>query len=116
MHCRAMRSLVAPLVLVLAFALGCGGDDSSSEEGAADAAAPTLTWANFAEEFMTTYCYECHGPGDTLRDYSLQDMVRGESASIRAGIISSQFPIGDGPFPSQAERDQLVEWLDDGAP
>ena len=58
---------------------------------------------------LVEHCYECHGPGDALRDYSELTMVQAESARIRSGIDSEQFPIGTGPKPSRAERDRLIE-------
>ena len=107
------------LLLVLALA-ACGGEDdggggAADAPGAAgDAAAPT--WTSFARGFFETYCFECHGPGDALRDFSLLEMVRAEATTIRAGIESGQFPIGDGPFPTSEERARLIAWIDSGTP
>jgi mono/diheme cytochrome c family protein len=74
------------------------------------------TWTSFAADYFETYCLQCHGPGDVLRDYSDLAMVRAESARIRSGTASGQFPIGSGPFPSDEQRDLLVAWIDAGTP
>ena len=107
---------------------GSGGSDSGSgSSGDTGAAAPT--WDNFASEFMETYCWECHGPGDTLRDYSVLAMVMAESNSIRCGTApvrlklkgcegepsAEQFPVGAN-LPGDDQRTRLVEWIDAGMP
>lgn len=84
------------------------------------------TWANFGEAFMAEYCAPCHD--EAPRDYTTVEGVRAELASIRCGTSdvmlddcgswppARQFPVGSGPFPSDAERARLVAWLDAGAP
>lgn len=96
--------------------------------GSSSTGAGADTWLSFANGFFTTYCHACHGPGDQLRDYSLLTEVMGESAKIRCGTAVTrpadcngapgpkQFPIGNGPKPSDAERDRLVAWIDAGLP
>lgn len=123
-----MRVLICA-VLVLALGAGaCGGD--SDEPGSADAAStsdasPALSWTSFGDDFFTRYCHDCHGAGDTLRDYSQLSMVRAEMDKIRCGVSAvslsgcsipaRQFPIGTGPMPTDAERGSLVQWIDEGA-
>jgi len=103
-----------------------GTSDSGSSEGTG-AAAPT--WENFAEGFLETYCWECHGPGDALRDYSVLAEVMAEASSIRCGTApvgsmldgcageppAGQFPIGTN-LPSDEERAILVQWIEAGLP
>jgi hypothetical protein len=90
------------------------------------------TWDNYAMGFFETYCWECHGAGDPLRDYTLLSAVMAESASIRCGVTPtalsdctgfpppSQFPIDNAtasnPKPSDPERTRLVQWIEAGAP
>ena len=129
---RFQRS-VAALVLALSLAAGCSGDDDAGMSGADAAAAvdgaATPTWSGFAAGFFETYCFACHGPGDTLRDFSLLEMVRAEADTIRcgvapeavsgcegAGVSPGQFPVGSGPKPSDAERWMIVSWIDGGTP
>ena len=81
------------ILLALTLALGACSSDSDSQD-APDAQAATVdaqsadTWENFALGFFTTYCHECHGPGDTLRDYSLLETVRGEESKIQCGVAT----------------------------
>ncbi|MEM7156013.1 MAG: hypothetical protein AAF799_24385 [Myxococcota bacterium] len=98
--------------------------DSSGETGAA---APT--WDNFAESFFESYCWECHGAGDALRDYTMLSVVESEAASIRCGTApvgsmldncageppAGQFPVG-ATLPTDEERQMLVDWIDAGLP
>jgi hypothetical protein len=120
------------IALVLVALAGCGGGDDGPAAADATTAAPdgeaAPTWDGFAEPFFAAYCHECHGPGDPLRDFSQLAMVRAEAEVIRCGVAARtqdgcagsvparQFPIGDGPLPSDAERDRIVAWIDDGAP
>jgi hypothetical protein len=113
--------LVAAAVVVVA----CGDNgEASSVDANVGADAPPLTWTSFAQDFMETYCYACHGPGDAMRDFSQLSMVRAEKDKIRCGVSptalsgctipAGQFPVGTGPKPSDAERNQLVQWIDEG--
>lgn len=125
---RVVHLLGAGLLAVLG-ASGCGSDDPNV---AADAAVVLEidaqvadTWTSFASGFIETYCHDCHGPGDALRDYSLLSSVQDERAKIRCGvspdslegcsISARQFPIGSGPKPEDDERRRLVQWIDNGA-
>ncbi|MGE0791063.1 MAG: hypothetical protein AB7S26_35655 [Sandaracinaceae bacterium] len=127
------RSLLA-LVCLLPF--GCdssapsdaGTDAGSLADGGAtvDAGPAGDTWTNFADEFMQTYCVECHAASP--KDFNSLDDVRANAATIRCGTSDvalsacgsfpppRQFPVGDGPFPSDTDRARLVGWLDAGAP
>jgi len=128
-----MRHVTIVFLAVFALTAGCGGDDDggggSSAPDAAVAsaadAAPSTTWTSFGKGFMETYCGACHGAGDSLRDYSLLSEVVREQGKIRCGVSpvaldgcsirSKQFPIGNGPKPSDELRQQLVDWIDQGA-
>jgi hypothetical protein len=117
------------LTLLFAILLAACGDDATPAADEPDAQVGP-TWTSFAANFLETYCHECHGPGDNLRDFSLLDMVRSEAAAIRCGVApasaqladcqglpaAEQFPIGGGPKPTEQERAMLVQWIDDGAP
>lgn len=134
-----MRTLVFSLLLVFA----CGddsSDDSPSDGGPVpvdattptDAVAPTDapegdTWGNWAMGFFATYCVGCHDGG--TRDYRTIDEVIRDQDGIACGVSPtaldrcgagspspSQFPVGSGPFPSDAERERLVAWIDAGLP
>lgn len=127
--------------LALVLALGCGDDDSAADPDlgpadggpiATDAAAPVDapeadTWNNYAMGFFATYCVACHDGG--TRDYRTIDEVIRDQDGIACGVSPvaldrcgagdpspSQFPVGTGPRPSDAERERLVAWIDAGLP
>ncbi|HZO13469.1 MAG TPA: hypothetical protein VFB62_09420 [Polyangiaceae bacterium] len=111
---------------------GAGGSAGASGGGGAGGAGTQDTWSNYAYGFFETYCFECHGPGDQLRDYSMFQAVQAESATIRCGVAPTllsgcdgspapnQFPISNATNsnqkPNAAERDRLVAWIDAGMP
>jgi len=105
-----------------------GGDGSGAE---ADAATTPDTWANYAKSFFATYCTSCHNPQDPMgRDYDIQANVAKDEAAMRCGVASTQdpawncgpspvarqFPIGNGPKPSDVERARIVAWINAGEP
>jgi hypothetical protein len=92
-----------------------------------------LTWTGFARDFFQTYCVSCHFPAGeaSLQDFNQYAVVQAYSATIRCGVAPdtgrllpgctgspapTQFPIGTGPKPTDAERLQVVAWIDAGAP
>ena len=105
------------------------GGSSTSSGSATETGAAGPTWESFAAGFFETYCWECHGPGDALRDYSMLSAVMMEATTIRCGTApvgamlsgcegeppAGQFPIGDN-LPTDDERTTLVEWIDAGLP
>jgi hypothetical protein len=109
---------------------GSSGDDGSS----ADGNAAGDTWTSYAQGFFTKYCVECHGAGNTNRDYTtITDVIRDKNI-IRCGVAAAQdpswncasfpppkqFPItdqaGTNPKPSDAERARIVAWITAGLP
>jgi hypothetical protein len=124
-----MTRIVMTLSIIgwLFMAAACNGDEAGASADAAPTAdaAEALTWTNFGADFFATFCGACHGPGDSLRDYSLLPMVQAEQAKIRCGVSptslagctipANQFPIGTGPKPTPEQRMELVRWIDEGA-
>ncbi len=95
--------------------------DASSDAGGDD------TWESYAADWMRRFCVECHAGG--RRDYTTPADVMRDAARIRCGVSpdrpldgcgasprARQFPIGDGPFPTDDERRRLVAWIDAGMP
>ncbi|MCI0632531.1 MAG: hypothetical protein L0206_01215 [Actinobacteria bacterium] len=94
------------------------------------------TWETFAADYVTTYCLDCHSPGfeaqavpftkGTGPSYILftndADLIRCRSTPRDcpqpdcADEPKEFFPIGEGPYPTNEERLQLVAWLAAGAP
>ena len=110
---------------------GPPSDDAGSAE---DAGGTGDTWATFSMGFFATYCVECHQDPTTpgRRDYRTIDHVRRDSVRTRCGVAPStapgcdaleprapaarMFPVGDGPFPMDDERQRIVDWIDSGLP
>jgi hypothetical protein len=120
---------------------GSAGADAAGGQGGrgADAAADTggaaaPTWDSFAKGFFTSFCVSCHNDdnsGVAARDYHLLANVMREKAEIACGVATaanairlscpaspraSQFPVGNGAKPTDAERDRLVQWIQAGTP
>lgn len=90
----------------------------------------TLTYANFGQAFMQSYCLRCHSSSvqggarngapsdhnyDVLSDIrSLADHIDLHAGSGPAGT-NEEMPEGD-PKPTVAERAKLSQWLACGAP
>ena len=123
------RNLFIPILCCFVVLCACSSDsDNSAEPDAAGEvidAAVSDTWDSFASAFFQVYCHECHGPGDSQRDYSLLETIRSEESKIRCGVSAvaiggctipaRQFPIGSGATPTDEERRRLVQWIEDGA-
>lgn len=118
------------MILALILAPACGGPEEGTPTGAECPEGSTLTWANFGQEFMTTYCTRCHAttltgsarqgaPGD--HNFDAPELVREQSEHIdwsaAAGpdAVNTDMPIG-APTPTEDERRKLGEWLACGAP
>lgn len=111
------------------FPVACGSSPNNPSPDLAQAQS-TYTWTSDAQTFFASYCVSCHKPGGQAQqqDFSQYDQVVANAATIRCGVASTmqsgcgsvpapkQFPIGNGPKPSDAARDALVAWIDAGLP
>jgi hypothetical protein len=129
----------AAALLLLALVFACGDDDGSDTMAPADGGplptdaftpvdAPAAdSWSSYAMGFFATYCVGCHDGG--TRDYRTIDEVIRDQDGIACGVSPTaldrcdasspspgQFPVGAGPFPSDAERERLVAWIEAGLP
>lgn len=90
----------------------------------------TLTYQNFGQSFMGTYCLRCHNStlaGNARNDapsdvnFNTHEEVRAEAQDIdmqagaSATITNEEMP-PDGERPSVEDRRKLSEWLACGAP
>jgi hypothetical protein len=107
-------------------------DGRSLEEIAEEPRTAIDTYASFAEGFFSSYCTSCHGPGGSVSyiDLSIYAGVVEEQATIRCGVSPVQlddcgaapglyrprFPVGPGARPEDDERQQIVDWIDNGLP
>jgi hypothetical protein len=109
-----------------------GGEPPTGTDGPEPAgstgAAPVDTWESWAHpEFFEVFCNHCH-PGDSPRDFSDYDTVVANEAHIRCGVAPAlapgcdghiepgHLPIGPGPYPDEATRWRLVDWVVAGMP
>jgi hypothetical protein len=103
-------------------------DAGTADSGSADATVTsTDTWTSYVQGFAMHYCVQCHGANDAARDYRSYDQFKRDDVEIRCGLAPTQlsgctgfpppaqFPIGNGPKPSDAERTRVVSWIEAGA-
>lgn len=122
--------LAALLPLVALPACEDDHDDDGTPSGATCPQDSTLTWENFGQAFMDTYCNRCHGssvkgadrqgaPSDHNFDTRelVQEMIDHIDETSAAGpkITNTAMPIG-APTPTDEERRKLGEWLACDAP
>lgn len=116
---------MAPRILLAALALlGAGCNVVSIDEYPCPKGGTTLTWENFGQSFMASYCNRCHSAADGDRygapdgyDFSTHAGVVAykDRVFIRAADTNDSMPPGPDTIPSRA-RMKLAEWLACGAP
>ena len=130
-----MRSRFSSLVLattLLVFAMGHGDGCCSGEEAEfgppTNATCPpgsTLTYANFGQQFMQSYCTRCHSSTLTgaarmgapaFHDYDMLSGIRAVADHIdettgSGPAATNEFMPPNGTKPSLAERQMLAEWI-----
>jgi cytochrome c5 len=136
-----VRSRFSSLVLaatLLVFAMGHGDGCGCGSEpvlgpptnAICPPAGSTLTYANFGQQFMTTYCTRCHSSTLTgaarmgataFHDFDTIEGIRplldhiDETAGAGPDATNDSMP-PNGTKPSLAERQMLAEWLACQAP
>ena len=100
-------------------------EDEGEPTGALCPDDSTLTYANFGDSFMATYCTSCHSGGlsgsarqgaplgydfDTLEGILDEAHEIDKWAAAGPNAINEAMPTS-GPEPSLAERQMLGEWL-----
>lgn len=139
---KRLRLFSLPLVLVLSSLVwtSCGSDGTDDDDGddqqvgdGSGATCPqgsTLTYANFGQAFMDSYCLRCHsstltGGGrigapaninfDTQAEIQALAELIDEEAAAGPDNVNTDMP-PSAPRPTQDERLKLGEWLACGAP
>lgn len=83
------------------------------------------TYSDFAQPFFGDYCTRCHSSeltgaerngAPTGLDWDVEQTVRDNLSRIRHQVGVSQAMPLSAPYPSCAEREALVRWIDAGAP
>jgi hypothetical protein len=111
---------------------GGGGAGAGTAASGGGGASPGDTWATFAEGFFGSYCTSCHPnqPASAEQDFTQYAEVFQYRNEIGCGVRpievpdpqpscaypAEQFPIGNGPMPTSAERARVVAWIAAGAP
>lgn len=111
-------------VVAVSWGAGCGGPDPTPTESVCPPGS-TLTYANFAQPFMESYCTGCHSSTLTgsarmgapaFHDFDTEggilavaDHVDEYAAAGPASVNTIMPPSGD--LPTEEERRQLGEWL-----
>lgn len=113
-----MRWLVVASLVILPFAAGCGGDDSSGTEETACDGASVTTWETFGKPFLTTYCQGCHAstsperagaPSDVIFDTAEDAFAWKDRILARAGSEPPTMPAQGGT--SAEDRERLRVWI-----
>ena len=127
-----MMSPMRILALLALLGSACGSSPAAPEDLGAGQDLPAPTWTTFAQPFFQKYCVSCHQPGGqaSLQDFNQYSVVQANAATIRCGVApagmtqsscgaslaAGQFPIGNGPHPTDGERLTLIAWIDAGLP
>jgi uncharacterized membrane protein len=127
MSSRLVTFFGASASAALLLLVGCGGGQAT---GTTCPTGSTLTYQNFGQSFMGTYCLRCHNEaltGAARKDaptdvnFNTVEQVRGESKDIdklagaSATLTNEEMP-PDGEKPSAEDRRKLSEWLSCNAP
>jgi uncharacterized membrane protein len=125
-HLKTLLGAFAGASLLLLSACG-GGEDTKTT---CPTGGTTLTYQNFGQTFMSTYCTRCHNSaltGSARKDapsdvnFNTIEGIKAESKEIdkwagaSATVTNDSMP-PDGEKPSVEDRRKLSEWLSCGAP
>ena len=119
------------LALAVCFLAGCSEEPLfGPPTGSTCPPVQTLSWDNFAAQFMTDYCTRCHDSklmGDdrmgatSFHDFdtyfgtkAVKDHIELTTAAGPDAVNDSMPP--DGPYPTLEERQKLGEWIACGLP
>lgn len=127
-----MRYALALSTALLALAACSSGDEIYGPP--TESVCPTdsaLTYANFGQQFMASYCTRCHSSelrgadrkgAPSFHDFDTVFGVRAvsehidETTAFGPAAMNDGMPNDSGAAPTAAERVQLGEWLACGAP
>ncbi len=112
------------LALALCSLLTACGDDGGGGGNTVDCAQSTLTYDNFGSQFMDSYCLGCHstsvsggarGGAPVAVNFDELTQIQTQKGRIKARVNAKTMPPATAnASPSQAEIDDLVEWIDCG--
>ena len=121
-----MRSISLPLPLALLLAAACGSGENGDPTGSTCPPGSTLSYETFGNDFMQSYCIECHASDlpaaermgaptgvdfDTLEGILDRADEIDQAAASGPDATNTEMPPAEQPQPTGAERTQLGEWL-----
>lgn len=110
---------------VLAVSLSMGGCYYDNAEDlyppvATDTTDTTTTFTDDILPILTTRCATssgCHASGSSYPVFESYDQIKAQVSRIQARAIDEKtMPPAGNPAPTQAQLDQLQQWINDGAP
>ena len=118
---KVRTQLGAALLVIGGVAVSACGGDEGEATGSTCPTDPTLTYANFGQEFFRTNCLACHAAtGPESPKFDTVDQIRAHRSEIdkeaAAGPNAVNTAMPDGGSVAEAERRKLGEWLACGAP
>ena len=117
--------LAAPAAVLGALATACSTDPGVAPSrpcASVDASCPPTppSFANDVDPIIVKYCNACHGEGgieQALYDYTSYAGVFRARSSIATFVSDCRMPPADaGLFPSDEQRQTLLQWIACGAP
>jgi len=106
-----MCRLVAPAWIALAVAMGCPGAEAGSAAGVAQ-------FHKEVQPLLQTYCYECHGDGNSKGDLAFDELTSTNEildhelwSKVLKNVRSGLMPAGKAPHPTAAEQKVLEDWI-----
>ena len=119
-----MRLPHALVLLALVAAVARCANPTEIDDYPCPDAGTTLTYENFGEAFVDSYCNGCHGSAVTDRQgapssyvFDTRDQIAAARDRIFARAAADNDSMPPGPDdPPEAEREELAEWLACGAP
>jgi hypothetical protein len=115
------------IVLAITSLAACGGHDSVFGPPTESVCPPgsTLTYDNFGRQFMESYCTRCHDSNKmgaarmgapSFHDFDTLFGIKAVSDHVDETTAAGPAAVNDGmppsaPYPTEAERYQLGEWI-----
>lgn len=124
----ALSSVVVAVPLVVLLLAGCPAESvfGPPTESVCPTGGTTLTYANFGQPFMESYCTRCHSSSlvgaerhgaPSFHDFDTLFGIRAvsdhvdETTAAGPAAMNDGMPNDSGPAPTLEERKKLGEWI-----
>lgn len=100
-----------------------GATEDEDDAGAAEdedevaASCDELTYEDFGEDFIDTYCIACHTGDEPVGGFpldTLDDIAEHKAEIIEQVVVAKEMPPKGSKAPTAGEREMLEAWLDCG--